>query len=111
LPRHDIPPLLPALPVSGLTGLGLEELRGEIARRLWGSGAPSAQFIASESARDALQRAADALERAGRAFEASTLEVVCGELGLAAEALGEITGECAPEDLLDAIFRRFCVGK
>jgi tRNA modification GTPase len=58
-----------------------------------------------------MQRAVDALERAGCALATSTLEVVCAELGLATEALGEITGECASEELLDAIFRRFCVGK
>jgi len=37
--------------------------------------------------------------------------VVSGEVGLAVEALGEITGENAPDELLDAIFRRFCIGK
>ena len=98
------------LAVSGATGSGVEELRGELARRLCG-GAGAASFAASEWMVDALQRAAGSLDRAERAAELSTLEVVAGELGLAAEALGQITGETAPEELLDAIFRRFCVGK
>jgi tRNA modification GTPase len=29
----------------------------------------------------------------------------------ALDALGEITGEAAGEDLLDTIFKRFCIGK
>ena len=96
--------------MSGATGAGVEELRGELSRRLHG-GAGAASFAASEWMVDALGRAAGALERAERAAEVSTLEVVAGELGLAAEALGQITGETAPDELLDAIFRRFCVGK
>jgi tRNA modification GTPase len=51
------------------------------------------------------------VESARLAARSSTLEVVSGELGLALEALAEVTGEDAPEALLDAIFQRFCIGK
>ena len=97
--------------VSGRTGAGLGQLECAIAVRLWGEGAPQAVELTSQRHAEAIQRASDCLERARRALEESTLEVVSGEVGLAVEALGEITGENAPDELLDAIFRRFCIGK
>jgi tRNA modification GTPase len=33
------------------------------------------------------------------------------DLRLAAESIGQITGACYSDDLLDTIFRRFCIGK
>ncbi|CAG0976769.1 tRNA modification GTPase MnmE [Methylophilaceae bacterium] len=38
-------------------------------------------------------------------------ELVAEELRLAQEALGQITGEFTPDDLLGEIFSRFCIGK
>ncbi len=99
------------LRVSARTGLGMDALRAEILSRLWGSGAPSAVALVSERHADALRRACDALTRAEDACRVSTLEVVSGELGLALEALGEVSGTSASEALLDAIFQRFCIGK
>ncbi|KFA90745.1 tRNA modification GTPase [Archangium violaceum] len=100
-----------ALAVSGLTGEGVESLRSQMLSRLWGGGAPSAVALVSERHADALRRTADALSRAERACRFSTLEVVSGEVGLALESLGEVSGTSASEALLDAIFQRFCIGK
>jgi tRNA modification GTPase len=97
--------------VSGRTGAGVARLEDAILQQLWGSGSPQAVALASERHVDALRRSSECIERAMAAVSASTLEVVSGEVGLAAEALGEITGENATESLLDAIFRRFCIGK
>ena len=38
-------------------------------------------------------------------------EIVAGEIRIALESLGEVTGEAVAPDLLDRIFARFCVGK
>lgn len=97
--------------VSGKTGKGVEALRAELCRRLGAEGEAEAVALTSERHAEALRRAALALERAAEAQKQSTLEVVAGELGLAVEALGEITGENAPGELLETIFRRFCIGK
>jgi tRNA modification GTPase len=99
------------LRVSGRTGAGVKDLEQTIAARLWGDRAPHAIDLTSERHADAVRRATECIERAITAAGASTLEVVSGELGLAVEALGEITGENAPAALLDAIFQRFCIGK
>jgi len=99
------------LRVSGLTGEGIEALRTTVLTRLWGGGTPSAVALVSERHADALRRACEALARAEEASGVSTLEVVSGEVGLALEALGEVSGTHVSEALLDAIFQRFCIGK
>jgi tRNA modification GTPase len=99
------------LRVSGLTGEGVEGLRTTVLSRLWGGGTPSAVALVSERHADALRRACEALARAEQAGRVSTLEVVSGEVGLALEALGEVSGTHVSEALLDAIFQRFCIGK
>ncbi len=103
--------LADALAVSGRTGAGVETLRAEVLGRLWGGGAPGAVALVSERHADALRRAAEALARAREALAVSTLEAVSGEVGLAREALGEVSGTSASEVLLDALFARFCIGK
>jgi tRNA modification GTPase len=58
--------------------------------------------------RKALQECVEALERA----RAATLpELAAEDLRLAARALGRLTGRVDVEEILDAIFRDFCIGK
>jgi tRNA modification GTPase len=99
------------LPVSAVSGEGISELRALLQRRLSFGGAATAVQLTSDRHADALRRVAQSLDRAAAALAVSTLEVVAGEVGLAVEGLGEITGESASADLIDAIFRRFCIGK
>ncbi|RKH51032.1 tRNA uridine-5-carboxymethylaminomethyl(34) synthesis GTPase MnmE [Corallococcus sp. AB050B] len=97
--------------VSGLTGEGVEALRTSVLTRLWGGGTPSAVALVSERHADALRRTAEALGRAEDASRVSTLEVLSGEVGLALEALGEVSGTSVSDALLDTLFQRFCIGK
>ncbi|MBZ4335913.1 tRNA modification GTPase [Corallococcus sp. AS-1-12] len=106
----DLPSPAPAR-VSGLTGEGVEALRTSVLTRLWGGGTPSAVALVSERHADALRRTAEALGRAEAASRVSTLEVLSGEVGLALEALGEVSGTSVSEALLDTLFQRFCIGK
>ncbi|MFZ5471486.1 MAG: tRNA uridine-5-carboxymethylaminomethyl(34) synthesis GTPase MnmE [Myxococcota bacterium] len=101
----------PGLAVSGRTGEGVEALRSALLGRLWEERAPSAVALVGERHADALRRVVDSLERAQKALHVSTVEAASGEVGLALDALGEITGENASQALVDAIFRRFCIGK
>jgi len=41
----------------------------------------------------------------------TAVELISIELRAAADALGRITGRSVAEDVLDAIFERFCLGK
>ena len=58
--------------------------------------------------REALVEAVAALERA---HGAEALELFAEDLRLAVRAIGRITGRVDVEDLLDVIFRDFCIGK
>jgi tRNA modification GTPase len=113
-----LPPGLPisfsaVVEVSARTGAGLDELAGAVADvLLGGSSAASERMVSSPRHRDALARAAgharDALAGYARGIPADLLAV---DLTAALSALGEITGAGVGDDLLSAIFSRFCIGK
>jgi tRNA modification GTPase len=99
--------------VSALTGEGIDRLAQAVAGLLLGGVAPAgAHLVTSPRHRDALARAAayveDALAAEGRGAPPDLLAV---DLTGALVALGEITGETVGDDLLHAIFSRFCIGK
>jgi tRNA modification GTPase len=110
--KADLPgPATGALAVSGQTGEGVKALEAEVRRRLVVAGVVAGVLAASERQVAAIRLASEALQRAASAVEVSTLEVVSGELGIALDSLGQVTGESASQALLDEVFRRFCVGK
>ncbi|MFI5458624.1 MAG: tRNA modification GTPase [Isosphaerales bacterium] len=98
---------------SALTGAGLETLRSAIARTLQrqesgdsppvGTGARCRGSIRQAEA--ALRSAADTLLQAGGD------ELVAFDLRLAVDELGKVVGAVVTDDVLDRIFRRFCIGK
>ena len=97
------------LPVSALTGEGMVALRerlGDEARRLTESSGPPPLTRARHRA--ALQEAVERLDAAQRA---GLPELRAEDVRLAVRALGRITGEVGVEDVLDRIFRQFCIGK
>ena len=61
--------------------------------------------------RSALTEAAAAIDRALSLGSEGPDELLAEDLRLAARALGRLTGRIDVEDLLDVIFREFCVGK
>jgi tRNA modification GTPase len=103
--------------ISARTGYGIDRLRRTIRERI---GAPGeladGRAAGSFSAR---QRHIDALRRAGAHLDAGQQvmqerqagELLAEELRLAQQALGELTGELLPDDLLGEIFSSFCIGK
>jgi tRNA modification GTPase len=58
-----------------------------------------------------LAQTAEALAQVGGLLDRGELVLAAGELRRGAEALGRILGRTYSQDLLDAIFARFCVGK
>lgn len=61
---------------------------------------------------EALRKGAEALKRALESLEKNlSFEFVALDLRDTADALGEILGITAPDELLDRIFKEFCIGK
>jgi tRNA modification GTPase len=99
----------PALRLSVVAGTGIEDLlsrlTAELAARIGNSDAP---LITRARHRSALADCVAALER----FDHAGLpELAAEDLRAATRALGRITGRVDVEDLLDVIFRDFCIGK
>ena len=98
----------PELAVSARTGDGLPALRAAILRQLdWRTDA--SPVIARERHVAALEQAAMHLQVA--LGSVTTPELLAEELRLAGDALGSITGRVVADDLLGAMFGRFCIGK
>jgi tRNA modification GTPase len=100
-----------AVHLSALTGEGLDGLRAAL-RELFHLGATGEDAISARQRHlEALARAATHLENAASRLAAGQGELVAEELRLTQQALGEITGEVTPDDLLGRIFASFCIGK
>ena len=99
--------------ISALTGEGLDELRHAIVTRVGGE-APSRDVPAITNLRHAelLTQARSALARASAAAAAGVPEeFVLADLNAARAVCEEITGKRTPDDVLAAIFSKFCIGK
>ncbi len=97
------------LPVSARTGAGLEALLAEIGRRAAGLlAAGDAPVLTRLRHRKALE---DCLESLQRGLQAPLAELKSEDLRGAVQALGRITGRVDVEDVLDLVFREFCIGK
>ncbi|MEO7056093.1 MAG: tRNA uridine-5-carboxymethylaminomethyl(34) synthesis GTPase MnmE [Caldimonas sp.] len=107
------PPTAEGLAISALTGQGLESLRHRLLDVAGWQSAPEGLFIARARHVDALQRSHRHLAIAAKHAEAGNarLELFAEELRLAHDSLAEITGAFSADDLLGAIFARFCIGK
>ncbi|HEY8242062.1 MAG TPA: tRNA uridine-5-carboxymethylaminomethyl(34) synthesis GTPase MnmE, partial [Casimicrobiaceae bacterium] len=99
--------------LSALDGAGVDLLEREVLAIAGVEGAAEDAFIARERHLDALRRAAAHLAAAAAHLDvdAPPLELYAEELREAQNALASITGEFTADDLLGAIFSRFCIGK
>jgi tRNA modification GTPase len=98
---------------SAATGEGLDRLRGAIAAALR-AGDSEGDLPASTAARcrESLLGAIQSLRAAASALELGAgEELVAFELRLALDELGKVLGVVVTDDILDRIFRRFCIGK
>jgi len=124
LNKSDLPELiqLPAsfaahetIRISTHNGTGIEDLQQAIhAAFLHGQAVDSREYVALSNVRhrDALVKCRCALQRfAENAAAGGSLELLAIDLREALHALGEVTGETTPDDVLDIIFQRFCIGK
>lgn len=97
--------------VSALTGEGVAELKKLLSRISVGDTALDSAYVVEERHYSALSRALSSLSSAEQNLRAATLDVISVDLKDAWDALGEITGETATEEIISTVFEKFCVGK
>ena len=94
--------------LSAKTGQGVDALWQLIKNELTDSISTADGVITRERYRVALTECVEALNRS---LYAPELELKAEDLRMAARALGRITGRIDTDELLDVIFRDFCIGK
>jgi tRNA modification GTPase len=112
LPHTPDPDALRAagiLPLSTLSGEGLAALEAVLEERarslLEGDGGPA---LTRQRHRTALEEARGALDQS---LVAPLPELMAEDLRMAMRAIGRVTGRVDVDELLDVIFRDFCIGK
>jgi tRNA modification GTPase len=110
--KSDLPDRTHAPPgsvaLSSVTGEGIGQLLGQISQ-LARALLPAEDAIAlNRRQADLIAEAAGALESAARQ---SDLVLIAEELRTARSAFDRLTGRAGVEDVLDALFGRFCLGK
>jgi tRNA modification GTPase len=100
--------------VSSTTLVGIHEMRSQIALWLQRRNSESVESLPMTA-----ERCAGALERAKSAIEAAMQataehvgdEIIAAEIRIALDELGQVAGVVYTDDVLDALFSRFCIGK
>ncbi len=100
-----------ALAISALTGHGIDDLVRLISARAEGLAGGEPALITRARQRHALLLALEHLERAKSTGAAFAEDLFAEDLRLAARALDAVVGRVDVEDVLDALFRTFCIGK
>jgi tRNA modification GTPase len=124
--KSDLPPRLEPLQLKGLTegnrivwtsataSAGLEELRDAIRDAVLKQGLEPSEgvLITHLRHRGALERAQASLDQVLLSVERRmAAEFLAVDLRAAVNAIGEIIGETTTDDILDRIFKEFCIGK
>jgi tRNA modification GTPase len=104
-----------AIATSSVTGEGLDALGAAIAKRLAATVVDTRQTCIAATAdrcRDSIRLADAAVSRASDlAAHGSGDELIAAEIHVALTELGKIVGAVYTDDLLDHIFKTFCIGK
>jgi tRNA modification GTPase len=112
--RNGLVDDVPVVFVSALKGTGMHGLHATLVK-LASSGVLQGEhdvIITNRRHQQALLKASSDLERARQSLhERATNEFIALDLRMAVSALSEITGEVTSEDVLNAIFSQFCIGK
>ena len=111
-PAPAAPPAA-SVSLSSVTGEGLDKLEKAVSS-LFPAGDPkeAGSLLTDQRQEEAVRRARDAVRRAREALESGlTPDAVLTDAEEALDALGELTGRTAKEEIVSRIFSRFCVGK
>lgn len=109
----ELVPGIPLISISAKEGEGLERLKEETANMLLqGSSGEQLSGLINDRQRSALLAASEALNSAVDnlriCFDADMLSI---DVQTAWQALAEISGQAAADDIIERVFSRFCLGK
>ncbi len=106
--RHNVP----RVHLCARTGQGLDQLVSLIKDTIGAENVDASSFSARTRHIEALKKTRRHITLGQQQLQQyNAPETLAEELRLAQKALGEITGEYLPDDLLGAIFASFCIGK
>lgn len=98
--------------ISTVTGSGIDKLKNKILELTKVSNIPSDSIIiTNERHKDALSRTLANIKSAIKNINLQTLDLVSISIKQAYLDVGEITGNTTSEDIIDQIFKKFCLGK
>ncbi len=97
--------------LSSRTAMGVDELVNALAGFAERYFTPEPALVTRERQRTHLRETVLALRGAQRAAQDGREEIMAEQLRLATRALGRLLGRVDVEDILDVIFRDFCIGK
>ncbi|MCP5504146.1 MAG: tRNA uridine-5-carboxymethylaminomethyl(34) synthesis GTPase MnmE [Chlamydiales bacterium] len=112
--EKEILPYSHVVEVSAKEGSGIDALKKEIHKVIWKEGPPSKEevLLTSERHHQALGNAIAALKTVSEGLQTDlSPEFLVSDLRLALKELGTIIGMNITEEVLSAIFSKFCVGK
>ena len=117
LGAEELQERLPHLPLISISTKGdrqgLKALSEAVHRFVFQKGADTqATFLRDEEEAEILKKASRHLQEALSTIDHDMgLDFISIDLRSAWEALGELTGEAIGDDIVDEVFRRFCIGK
>ena len=98
--------------ISTATGDGVDKLKSKMLELTKVSNIPAdSLIITNERHKDALVRATSSINQAVQNISEDTLDLVSIDIKQAYIDIGEITGNTTSEDIIDQIFKKFCLGK
>ncbi len=103
-----------SIPISAKEGHGMSELKEAIEKLVWKKGAPSKEEVVITNVRH-FQALMSAKENVGKLIKGLqsgvSPEFLAADMRAALKDLGTIIGQDISEEILSAIFSKFCVGK
>ncbi len=110
--KSDLKVIKNALAVSAKTGEGIEELKEVIYSKAFKNGIDlNGEYVTEERHYLSLNNAKNYLIEALNNLKKVPLDLIAEDIKNVWSSLGEITGKTASEEIIDEIFKKFCVGK
>ena len=98
--------------ISSKNHTNIQELKEQIFDKTMQDGYDSSQIYLTNTRHvESLKEALNALKRAIESLENTTLDFVVSDLNICWHKIGEITGQTSNEEIIDRIFKKFCLGK